>query len=290
MKSRLLIIFFLSTNIIGIWGQENSYPHIPDSILGRYERISYMGNNFFENYDFTIPQSDISPILMSDFIYILSLLKESDISTCVINLIAQTQHDNNLLGKVLYWFDRILYDSTSPQYNEELYLDIITTVLESDIDSSHKIIPIVRKEILLQNRVGYVANNFLFFNKRGESNFLYDIESKYLLLFFNNPECNSCQQVKKILETEQQIKKWEKNENMRIFAISPDANEGLWQSEQYDKSWIVGIDRDNVIYKKQLYDIQRLPTFYLLDSNKRVLLKEANIERVLDFLKNNFHK
>lgn len=46
------------------------------------------------------------------------------------------------------------------------------------------------------------------------------------------------------------------------------------------KNWYVGFDVDNEISSSRLYDIQRLPSIYLLDQNKRVLLKEADYERL----------
>lgn len=40
--------------------------------------------------------------------------------------------------------------------------------------------------------------------------------------------------------------------------------------------------------KKQLYDLKALPTLYLLDSKMKVLLKDAPIERIVEYLDNKF--
>ena len=47
---------------------------------------------------------------------------------------------------------------------------------------------------------------------------------------------------------------------------------------------LIAPDGEKVIYSQRLYDIQRLPCMYLLDRNKKVLLKEADYERVHKYL------
>ena len=41
------------------------------------------------------------------------------------------------------------------------------------------------------------------------------------------------------------------------------------------KEWICTYDDGQVITKERLYDLRAIPTFYLLDREKRVLLKDA---------------
>ena len=72
------------------------------------------------------------------------------------------------------------------------------------------------------------------------------------------------------------------------IAITPDANYGEWMEHNYPQNWIVGYDMEKIIYKQQLYDIQRLPCIYLLDKVKRVLLKEADYNRLCNYLSEEF--
>jgi hypothetical protein len=60
----------------------------------------------------------------------------------------------------------------------------------------------------------------------------------------------------------------------------------LWQgySQDIPASWINGYDKDwNV--KGYLYDFVAMPTLFLLDKNKRVLLKDVNLIMVERYLR-----
>jgi hypothetical protein len=74
---------------------------------------------------------------------------------------------------------------------------------------------------------------------------------------------------------------------LKLLAITPDAEYEDWMGHIYPSNWLVGYDRDKIIYSQRLYDIQRLPCMYLLDMDKRVLLKEADYGRLCKYLSEN---
>ena len=60
--------------------------------------------------------------------------------------------------------------------------------------------------------------------------------------------------------------------------------------ESYPKEWINCYDPDYVIRTDTLYNIRAIPSLYLLDAQKRVVLKDATPERVIMFLNNLLHE
>ena len=48
--------------------------------------------------------------------------------------------------------------------------------------------------------------------------------------------------------------------------------------------WIVGWNRQGDISNKTLYEIRATPTVYLLDKQKKVILKDASIEQIIQYL------
>ena len=74
---------------------------------------------------------------------------------------------------------------------------------------------------------------------------------------------------------------------LKLLAVTPDADYEEWMEHAYPSNWLVGYDRDKIIYSQRLYDIQRLPCLYLLDKDKRVLLKEADYDRFCNYLSEN---
>ena len=50
------------------------------------------------------------------------------------------------------------------------------------------------------------------------------------------------------------------------------------------KEWINGYDKKLVIKEKNLYDLKAIPTLYLLDKDKKVLLKDATVAQIDQYL------
>jgi hypothetical protein len=49
------------------------------------------------------------------------------------------------------------------------------------------------------------------------------------------------------------------------------------------ENWINAYDKGMVITKERVFDIQDIPTIYLLDKNKRIILKDASLEEIESF-------
>ena len=49
------------------------------------------------------------------------------------------------------------------------------------------------------------------------------------------------------------------------------------------ENWINAYDGGMVITKERVFDIQDIPTIYLLDKNKRIILKDASLEEIESF-------
>lgn len=280
MKKWLLIIFMIVCPLFSR-GQNFTYPVPPDSVCGRQDRINYMTNHFWSEKTITDTTYFQGPKLLLDYLY---LLKQTDEQQKYIqSFVSLACKQENTFGLILYWLDNILYDSSSPHYNEKLYLSLMNAVINSNADSVVKLIPRQRIEIINKNQVGKQANNFSFFNKEGKTNSLYKIDAPQIILLFNNPDCSLCQQTEKDIVQNELLQSLLKSGNLKLLAITPNADYEEWMNHAYPSNWLVGYDRDMAIFEQQLYDIQRLPCIYLLDKDKRVLLKEADYERLCNY-------
>ena len=50
------------------------------------------------------------------------------------------------------------------------------------------------------------------------------------------------------------------------------------------KEWMCTYDDGQVITKERLYDLRAIPTFYLLDENKKILLKDVPFQAIEAYL------
>ena len=286
MKRRLL--FFLLACPYMVLAQQFQYPTPPDSISGRKERIAYMVSHFWNEQSISDTANFQSPKLLLDYLYLLKQENEKGLDKHVKSFVALACHEEQTFGQILYWLDRILYDSSSPQYNEELYSKLMAEVMVSRADSVMKLIPTERLKMMSQNQVGKPANDFSYIDKEGKQHRLYDVEVPLLLLVFNNPDCSLCHQTEKDMDGNKLLQDMQNTGQLKVLAITPDADIEDWEKHKYSAKWLTGFDKDGAIYRNRLYDIQRLPCIYLLDMNKQVLLKEADYSRLSAYLERHY--
>lgn len=284
MKKWTVIIYLIVCPLLS-WGQNFIYPVPPDSIGGRQDHINYMAKHFWTESTIADTTYFQSPKLLLDYLYLLKQTDEQQ--KCVQSFVSLACKQEKTFGLILYWLDNILYDSSSPHYNEKLYSSLMNAVINSDADSVMKLIPRKRMEMMNKNQVGKQAYEFSFVNKEGYTKSLYNIEAPLLLLVFNNPDCSLCHQTEKNIVQNELLQSLLNSSRLKLLAVTPDADYEEWMNHTYPSNWLVGYDKEKVIYEQRLYDIQRLPCLYLLDKDKRVLLKEADYNRLCKYLSEN---
>ena len=52
----------------------------------------------------------------------------------------------------------------------------------------------------------------------------------------------------------------------------------------YPESWYSGYDSEHMVRGDELYNVRAIPSLYLLDENKTVLLKDVPVERLINNL------
>lgn len=283
MKWLILLLVLVCPNTIK--AQRFTYPVLPDSIRDRQGRICFIVENFWNEQTIADTTCFQSPKLLLDYLYLLRQTEETE--HYAHSFISFACRQENTFGTILYWLDNILYDSSSPYYDEVLYTKLMQAVIASDADSVMKLIPRQRLVIMSKNQVGGRANNFSFIDKKGKERDLYSIEAPMLLLIFNNPDCSLCHRTEECMSQNEDMKALLNSGKLKVLAITPDADYSDWLQHTYPPDWQVGFDKDKTIYNQRLYDIQRLPCLYLLDKNKRVLLKEADYDKLCDYLLEN---
>jgi hypothetical protein len=142
-------------------------------------------------------------------------------------------------------------------------------------------------KLLQQNNLGNPANDFTYLTPAGYKKKMYHIRADFILLYFNNPECPACKEMKEALVKSETIRLKVKSGELKVLSMYTDKDEKLWLSHlnEYPESWIQGRDEDEYLYKNKIYDLRAIPTIYLLDKDKKVLLKDCTnvgeIERAL---------
>jgi hypothetical protein len=136
------------------------------------------------------------------------------------------------------------------------------------------------------NRVGTKAADFRFSDKRGQMHTLYGIRSELTLLFFSNPGCTACKDIIDVLNNDPVISGLIADGTMSVLNIYIDEDLEAWRSYMpiYPDKWYNGFDPDLVIRGETLYNVRAIPSLYLLDRDKTVLMKDAPESRLFGWL------
>ena len=187
---------------------------------------------------------------------------------------------NNATARFLTLAEKYLYDPNSPYRNDEQYLLFLQYVASHQLaDYTNNPSYLKHYAIVQKNRVGHKATDFPYTTQAGEVGHLYGVQSQYILLFFHDPNCEECQLVKQQLASQHAHFA---QKGVQVVAVYIDDEVEAWQKAQYPSAWLSVYAPE--IDKQDLYDIKALPTLYLLDTQKRVLLKDVRLEEVINHL------
>lgn len=266
-------------------------PVIPAMLSTPELRADYLVRHYWENVDFAdttyLDHREVMEQAWVDYIDIMKLVPEET----AISAIKQMYKDAGKKKKVFFFFtdlaEKYLYDPNSPMRNEELYIPVLDAMLESTVlDDTEKILPKGRRNLAEQNRLGRQAEDFTYTLVSGKSGTLYGVKANYTLLFINNPGCHACEEGIKELKQAPAINKEFEAGNLKILSVYPDEDKEEWERHLSDfpKEWINGYDKKLMIKEKNLYDLKAIPTLYLLDKDKKVLLKDAAVGQIEQYL------
>ena len=256
-------------------------------------RADYLARHYWDNVNFTdtnyIHHPEVTEQAWVNFIDILRLVPASTGDTALKTLFAQAEKEKKCYMYLTSLADKYLYDPNSPMRNEELYISVLDAMLKSSVmDDTEKIRPKARRELAQKNRVGTKALDFIYTLANGQQGNLYNIKAPYTLLFINNPGCHACGETIEALKHSPSIHQATAQSRMKILSIYPDADLAEWRRHLSDfpVEWINGYDKKQTIEQNNLYDLKAIPTLYLLDKNKTVLLKDVTTKEIEEYLQN----
>ena len=183
--------------------------------------------------------------------------------------------------------EKYLFDPNSPLRDEDLYGAYASRLAAYEEYTEVQKGKYARDARLCAlNKVGSKATDFRFADRRGKMRTLYGVKAPYTLLFFSNPGCEACMSIINVLKEDPQISSMISSGRLKVLNIYIDEDLDAWRSYMpvYPDEWYNGFDPDFVIRNETLYNVRAIPSLYLLDSDKTVLLKDAPENRMFEYL------
>ena len=184
---------------------------------------------------------------------------------------------------------KYLYDPNSPVRSEDLYLPYVSRLAVSEfVDPDLRPAYDHDARMCSLNMIGSPAADFTFTDLSGRRHTLYGIKAETTLLFFTNPGCPACKEIIESLTSSERIASLVVSGRLAVVNVYIDEELDKWReyASVYPKNWFNGYDQSYLIRSDITYNVRAIPSLYVLDSSKRVLMKDAPVEDVLPYLEN----
>ena len=258
-------------------------PEVPQMLVNPTDRANYVAVHYWDSFDFKnnalIGKPEITEQGFANFISIMPYVTEKKAAFTAFS--RRMTENPKMMEHLLEVSERYLFDNFSPVYDEELFLLMVNELLEQprlSLAQSERLRYL--RGIALKNRVGRAATDFVFVQRNGKRMSLKEVKADYVLLYLNDPECSACKQIKEALENSEIISRWKNSGRMKVVSVCIEGMTGGWKNIPAPAGWVDGCDDARKLLEEDLYDLRNLPAIYLLDANKKIMLKNATVQRL----------
>ena len=269
-------------------GMEFPYPQIPSMMTEPQQRATYLLMHYWDNVDF----NDMKLVANDDFmeqgfVNYLSVLPIVDALTAersVEAMMKRAEGSKMAYTRLANIAEKYLFEPNSPMVNDETYIMFLNQVLKTSVLSKvEKSRFEYQHRVVMKNRVGSVATDFIYMDKDGKTGSLHQLKAEETLLVFYDPECDNCAEIIEKLRYNRVLNSKIMSGKLRVLAVYAGDNRALWEQHlaKMPTNWLVG----RAVSKIQplgLYVLRAMPAIYLLDKDKKVVKKEAVPENIFD--------
>ncbi len=270
--------------------RELPLPKIPSELRTPRERAAYLLTHFWDAMDFTDTSAGRNRAFMEqNFVNFASVFPHAD-TTAVIAatdiLLHRAEADKQAYMMLAEIAEKYLFEADSPLCNDNFYIIFLEEMLRSPILGEYdKIRPAYQLNTARKNRVGSTAADFAYVGRDGRNHTLHETTGESILLVFYDPECEHCMEIMTSLRDDSTIRTAVSENRLAVIAVFADGDRKSWQSKPnvISGEWTDALDTTGV-QEQELYSFKQLPALYLLDEDKRVLLKECGLQTIAQSL------
>lgn len=274
--------------------RELPLPSIPTALRNPRERAAYLLAHFWDAMDFADTSASRDREFMEqNFANFASVFPHAD-TTAVTEAIGRLLHlaeaDKPAYTMLAEIAEKYLYEPDSPLCDDNRYMIFLEGFLRSPIlDEYEKIRPAYQLNTARKNRTGSTAADFAYIGRDGRRRTLHDTVGESVLLVFYDPECGHCMEVMASLRDDSAIRAAVNDGRLAVVAVFADGDRESWKRlpDVIPDEWTDALDTTGV-QERELYSFKQLPALYLLDEDKRVLLKECDLRMLSQSLVQRF--
>ena len=268
-------------------------PAIAPVAMSPEEQREYLCLHYWDRFDFAdslfVREADTAQMIEAYARWIALISDRPADPAPMDSLMRRASVSRPMLDYFTMLAEAVVHDPNSPLRNDEFYIPVMQAVLASPYyDEYERIGPAYDLNMASQNRLGRQANDFRYTLASGATGTLYGVKAEYVLLFINNPGCPMCKQLREQIVGSPMLTEMIERGRLKVIALYPDEDLTEWRNyrDHIPAKWINGYDDGCVVREQGIYDLTAIPSLYLLDRDKRVLVKDSTdvpyIEEVID--------
>lgn len=268
-------------------------PQVPSMLQTPELRAKYVAEHYWDHFDFRdtayIHLPDITEQAAVNYMDLLRLVSPEVAQNSLKALVEKASAEPLMMDYMWKTFFRYWHEPNSPLKNEDMFILFCKGVEQTPaVKVAMREKASYLRTMAEKNRVGQPAADFVYTLASGKQDKLYGLKAEYTLMFFYDPDCHTCSDIKQAMKQATWLKEKVTGRHIKVLTIYPDEDVNLWRNRlgEMDAAWVNGYDKDQVLTLEQRYDLSSLPSFYLLDKDKKVVLKDVNWSNVVQFFKN----
>lgn len=258
------------------------HPATAPAELSAAQRRDFLRDHYWDTFDFAdtllLARADTMQLAEAFIHYAMLLGDRPGDGAPMAALMGRASRSRPMLDYFAMLAEEVLHDPNSPLRNEELYIPVLQARLAAPwYDEYERIAIEYDLRMALRNRVGAPAEDFVYTLPSGARGSLYGLEADYVLLFITNPGCPACREVTEAVKDSPMLSELIDVGRLRVLTLYPDADLDAWRAhlEEFPAGWINARDAGCRLSEEGLYDLRAIPSLYLLDHEKRVVVRDA---------------
>lgn len=239
-------------------------------------------DSYWDKFDFEagehVKEYDTLDLVYAMADYVM-MIDPADADSLLRGLMHRAEASRPVLDLFASVTEMVLHDPNSPLRNDEYYIPILEVLVASPLyDEYDRIAPAYDLDLALKNRIGTVATDFVYTLANGREGRLSDIDSRYTIVMFSNPGCPMCRDIRYEMEASPLINELREHNSIAILTLYPDEDVATWRDhlKELPMGWINAYDRELRLTTERLYNLNAIPSLYLLDEAKRVIIKDGS--------------
>ena len=257
-------------------------PDVPAVLSEPSQQAAYIIEHFWDAMDFADTLRSHSTDFMeqnfSNFIIFFPYAEPQARRNAVDRLMTAAQADSTAYYKLADIAEKYLYDPNSPMLSEDIYILFLEKLADSPLAGEYGALRYrYQLEAALKNRPGDIAADLTYVTREGRSCRLHSTPvDGALLIIFYDPECDHCKGIMASIYGDASISDAVADGRLAVLALCSEGTREQWESTagSLPAEWGVGYVTSDIT-GRQIYVLRAMPTLYLLDADKRVVLKDA---------------